>query len=65
MTIAEMQTAKPLHLRAVTVAPDDTVERLAARMATPDRNLERFRILNGLAAGDRVKPGERVKLIAE
>lgn len=65
MTIAEMQAAKPLHLRAVTVAPDDTVERLAARMATPDRNLERFRILNGLAAGDRVKPGERVKLVAE
>ena len=60
-----MQAAKPLHLRAVTVASDDTVERLAARMATPDRNLERFRILNGLAAGDRVKPGERVKLVAE
>jgi predicted Zn-dependent protease len=50
MTIAEMQAAKPLHLRVVTVAPDDTVERLAARMATPDRNLERFRIVNGLAA---------------
>jgi predicted Zn-dependent protease len=46
MTIAEIQAAKPLHLRVVTVAPDDTVERLAARMATPDRNLERFRILN-------------------
>jgi hypothetical protein len=36
-------------------ASDDTVERLAARMATPDRNLERFRILNAVKAGDRVK----------
>src|SRR5258705_3925089 len=29
MTIAEIQAAKPLHLRVVTVAPADTVERLA------------------------------------
>ena len=65
MTIAEIQAAKPLHLRVATVAPDDTVERLASRMATPDRHLERFRILNGLAPGDRVKSGDRVKLVAE
>jgi predicted Zn-dependent protease len=44
-----------VHLWVVTLGPDDTVERLAARMATPDRNLERFRILNAVKAGDRVK----------
>jgi predicted Zn-dependent protease len=65
MTLAETQAAKPLHLRIVTVAPGDTVERLAARMATPDRQLERFRILNGLAPDARVNPGDQVKLAVE
>jgi predicted Zn-dependent protease len=65
MTLAESQAAKPLHLRIVTVAPGETVERLAGRMATSDRNLERFRILNGLAPNERVNPGDQVKLVVE
>jgi predicted Zn-dependent protease len=65
MTLAESQAAKPLHLRILTVAPGDTVERLAARMATPDHPLERFRVLNGLAANQRVNPGDEVKLVVE
>jgi predicted Zn-dependent protease len=65
MTLAESQAAKPLHLRIVTVAPGETVERLAGRMATPDHNLERFRILNGLAPNERVNPGDQVKLVVE
>jgi predicted Zn-dependent protease len=65
MSIAESEAAKPLHLKIVTVTPGDTVERMAARMATPDRPLERFRILNGLAANERVTPGDQVKLVAE
>jgi predicted Zn-dependent protease len=65
MTLAESQAAKPLHIRIMTVAPGETVERLASRMATPDRPLERFRVLNGLAAADRVIPGDQVKLVVE
>jgi predicted Zn-dependent protease len=65
MTIAESQAAKPLHLKIVTVAAGDTVERLAARMATADHQLERFRTLNGLAANERVKAGDQVKLVVE
>lgn len=65
MSIAESEAAKPLHLKIVTVTPGDTVERMAARMATPDRPLEQFRILNGLAANERVTPGDQVKLVAE
>jgi predicted Zn-dependent protease len=65
MTIAESQAAKPLHLKIVTVAPGETVERLAARMATPDHQLERFRILNGFAANERVNAGDQVKLVVE
>jgi predicted Zn-dependent protease len=65
MTLAESQAAKPLHLRIVTVAPGETVERLAGRMATPDRHIERFRILNGLAPNERVNSGDQVKLVVE
>jgi predicted Zn-dependent protease len=34
-------------------------------MAATDRSLERFRVLNGLGAGDRVRPGDRVKLVTD
>ena len=65
MTLAESQAAKPLHMRVVTVAPGDTVERLASRMVNVDRPVERFRVLNGLAPGDRVTPGDLVKIVVE
>jgi predicted Zn-dependent protease len=65
MTLAESEAAKPLRLRIVTVGPADTVERLAARMATPDHPLERFRILNGLGPHEQVNPGDEVKLVVE
>ena len=65
MSLAESNAAKPQRLRIVTVAEGDTVERLASRMATTDRPVERFRLLNGLAPGDRVRPGDQVKIVAE
>jgi predicted Zn-dependent protease len=65
MSIAETEQAKPLRLRIVTVAPDDTVEKLAGRMAVADRALDRFRVLNGLDPGDQVKPGSEVKIVVE
>jgi len=65
MTLAESQAAKPLHIRIITVAPGETVERLASRMATPDRPVDRFRVLNGLAANDRVSPGDQLKIVVE
>jgi predicted Zn-dependent protease len=61
----EAQKAKPLRLKIVTVRPGDTVERLASRMALIDRQVERFRVLNGLEAGERLKPGEQVKIVVE
>ena len=45
--------------------PGDTVEKLASRMALIDRQVERFRVLNGLEAGDHPKPGEQVKIVVE
>jgi predicted Zn-dependent protease len=54
-----------LRLRVVTVEEGDTVERLASRMAITDRPVERFRVLNGMAPNDKLKPGEEVKIVTE
>jgi len=34
-------------------------------MALIDRQAERFRVLNGLAPGDELRPGAQVKIIVE
>ena len=65
MSLAEIEDAKPLHLKIVTVAPGDTVEKLAGRMAVADRAVERFRVLNGLEPGDKLKPGTEAKIVVE
>jgi predicted Zn-dependent protease len=65
MSLAEIEDAKPLHLKVVTVAPGDTVEKLASRMAVADRPVERFRVLNGLEPGDKLKPGMEAKIVVE
>ena len=65
MTLAEIEAARPLRLKVVTVRPGDTAEHLAARTATTDRVLERFLVLNGLQPGQALKPGEQVKLVVE
>jgi predicted Zn-dependent protease len=65
LTLAEIQSAKPLRLKVVKVQPGDTVEHLATRMALIDRQLDRFRVLNGLDANAEVKPGDLVKIIVE
>jgi predicted Zn-dependent protease len=49
----------------VTVGPNDTVEKLAQRMAMSDHFLERFRTLNGIGQQDRLKPGDKVKVVVE
>lgn len=65
MSLAEIEQAKPLRIKIVKVAPGDTVEKLAAHMAVTDRAADRFRVLNGLEPGDRLKPGSEVKIVVE
>ena len=65
MTLAEIRSAKPHRIKAVTVRAGDSVERLARRMAAHDHQVERFRVLNALKPGDRVKPGDVVKLVVD
>ena len=56
---------RPLRLRVVEVAPGDTVESLSARMPFNDFRTERFRVLNGLRSGERLRPGQLVKIVTE
>ncbi len=65
MSLAEIEDAKPLRLQVITVAPGDTVEKLATRMAVADRQVERFRVLNGLEPGERLRPGSEIKIVVE
>ena len=65
MSLTESNATKPLRLKVVTATVDDTAESFASGMAITDRPLERFRVLNGLAATDHVKPGDRVKVVVE
>ncbi len=65
MSLAEIEEAKPLRLQIVAVGPTDTVDKLASRMAVADRQVERFRVLNGLEPGDRLKSGSEVKIVVE
>ncbi len=65
MSRQEIEAAKPLHLRIVTVKPGDSGETLAGRMAVSDRALERLLMLNGLSSADALKPGDQIKIIVE
>jgi predicted Zn-dependent protease len=65
MSLQETSAAKPLRMRIVTAAEGDTIEKLAARMAIHDRAIERFRVLNGLSLGERIKPGDVMKIVTE
>ncbi len=55
----------PLRIRTVTVAPGETAESLARRMAMMDRPVDLFRIINGLGPGDQPATGTKVKIISE
>jgi predicted Zn-dependent protease len=64
MSLKESEQVHPLRLKIVTVGAHDRVEKIARRMAT-DHQTERFRALNGLSATDKLKAGEKVKLVVE
>jgi predicted Zn-dependent protease len=64
MSLKESEQVRPLRLKVITVGAHDSAETLAHRMAT-DHKLERFRVVNGLSATDRLKPGEKVKIVVE
>ncbi|MDE2376039.1 MAG: M48 family metalloprotease [Bradyrhizobium sp.] len=65
LTLEEIQAARPLRIKVITVQPGDTVESLAHRMAGIDHPAERFRVLNGLDAKGQVRVRDRVKIVVD
>ncbi|WOH81446.1 M48 family metalloprotease [Bradyrhizobium sp. BEA-2-5] len=65
LTLEEIQAARPLRIKVITVQPGDTVESLSHRMAGVDHPAERFRVLNGLDRTAQVKVRDRVKIVAD
>jgi len=65
LTLEEIQAARPLRIKIITVQPGDTVESLSHRMAGVDHPMERFRILNGLDARAQVKVRDKVKVVVD
>ena len=63
ITAKEAAASQPRVIRIVTVAPGDTIDSLAQRMAYRDFRFERFLALNGLQPGARLVPGSKVKLV--
>lgn len=61
----EEAALRPLRIQVVVAAPGDTAEALAARMAVPDRPLDRFLVLNGLERGRPLQAGQGYKLVVE
>jgi len=63
--VEEARGASPQRISMVRVGLTDTVERLARRMAVPDRKLDRFLVLNGLERGAKLKLGDLAKIVVE
>ena len=63
LSVSEAAAIRPRVIDVVTVGACDTVQSLANRMAYDDLKLDRFRVLNGLAANARLTPGQKVKLV--
>jgi predicted Zn-dependent protease len=65
LTLEEIQQARPLRIKVITVQPGDTVESLSHRMSGVDHPVERFRVLNGLDSKAQVKVRDRVKVVVD
>ncbi|MGZ5876670.1 MAG: M48 family metalloprotease [Bradyrhizobium sp.] len=65
LTLDEIQAARPLRIKVITVQPGDTVESLSHRMAGVDHPAERFRVLNGLDAHAQVRVRDLVKIVVD
>ncbi|HEY0220455.1 MAG TPA: M48 family metalloprotease [Afipia sp.] len=65
LTLAEIQAARPLRIKIVTVQPGETVDSMARRMQGVDHAAERFRVLNGLDGRAAIKARDRVKIVVD
>jgi predicted Zn-dependent protease len=63
ITREEASAIRPRVIHVVTVAPGDTIQSLASRMAYRNFQFDRFLVLNSMTANSRLVPGQRVKLV--
>lgn len=63
LSTAEAGAIRGKKISIVTVKAGDTIDSLAARMAFPDYQRERFVTLNGLDSNQTLAPGRLVKLV--
>ncbi|WP_324075342.1 MAG: M48 family metalloprotease [Erythrobacter sp.] len=63
ISAAEAGAVVPKKLQVVTVARGDTIASLARRMAYPNEQEARFRVLNALGNTATLTPGQKVKLV--
>jgi len=63
LTDARKASVKGRRIKVVTVQSGDTADSLSKFMAYEDYQLERFLVLNGLAEGASLKPGNRLKIV--
>lgn len=61
----EARGARPLRIKLHTVASGETQEDLAKLMKVEQLPLETFRVLNGFKEGQKLRPGEMVKIIVQ
>ncbi len=61
----EIRAVRPLRIGIVTAKPGDVPADLAEKMATVDRKLEFFLLINGLEADAALHPGDRYKIVIE
>ncbi|MDE2363664.1 MAG: M48 family metalloprotease [Hyphomicrobiales bacterium] len=64
LTDEQAANVRPQVLKIVRDTGESPVD-FAKRMATPDRPLDMFLLLNGLAQGDALRPGEYYKLVLD
>ncbi|RZA19948.1 MAG: LysM peptidoglycan-binding domain-containing protein, partial [Proteobacteria bacterium] len=63
ITTQEAAAVTPRRIEVATVRNGDTVASLANRMAYTDNRELRFRVLNGLASGQGLTAGQKVKIV--
>jgi predicted Zn-dependent protease len=65
LSAREAAEIRPYRVRVVEVRPGDSIDGFVRRMATPDHARERFLVLNALKGGEQLRPGDKVKIVAE
>ena len=65
LSALDAEAIRPLRIRLITVKPDDTRAKLAARIPFERYTREWFDLLNSLQPGNKLTPGTRIKIVAE